>query len=249
MEENVSKSPPVSVVLVDDDSAFTVEMRRTLACCFNKTEGSYTLFECPDAETFWRNYDAMRPDIVFFDIQLPGENGIDMARKLYSRDKRPVIIFITSNTDFAVQGYGVNALGFIEKPPTDKPLLALLAAALERLYPPEAATLMVRSTGGIRPVRLAAVTHMESRNRRVIFHCGEEEEVVCVASLADFQPKLPLRFLQVHKSFLVNMDRVLILRTAEVIMDDGTAVSISKRFRKRTAEIFFDRLADETRET
>ncbi len=119
---------PRSIALVDDDSAFAEEMRKTLAGVFAAAEEKYELTIYPDAEAFWRGYDAFRPDIVFFDIQLPGESGIDAAKKLYRVDKRPVIVFITSSPDFAVQGYGVNALGYLVKPLTERALASLLDA-------------------------------------------------------------------------------------------------------------------------
>jgi DNA-binding LytR/AlgR family response regulator len=245
MENDDSDPRPVSIVLVDDDSAFADEMRRTLARCSDATGEKHTFTAYPDAEAFWREYGSPRPDIVFFDIQLPGESGLDTARKLFRRDKRTAIVFVTANPDFAVQGYGVNALGFLVKPPAESALRELLAAARERLHPP-AATLTVRTACGVRVLRLDAVTYLESRNRRVFFHgCGGD--AVCVATLAEFQPKLPPGFLQVHKSFIVNLDRSLALRRTEVLMDDGTELPISKSCRKQTAEIFFARLADEAK--
>ncbi len=57
---------------------------------------------------------------------------------------------------------------------------------------------------------------------------------------------MPQSFLQVHKSFIVNMDRVKALRTAELLLDDGTAVPISRSRRSGTVDFFFARLADET---
>ncbi len=238
-------SSPVSVALVDDDSAFAAEFKETLARCFAETGEKHAFAAYPDAEAFWKEFDSLSPDIVFIDIQLPKENGLDTAKKLYRADKRTVIVFITASPDFAVQGYGVNALGYLVKPVTESTLAALMAAALERLRPPASATLAVKDENGARILHLARVTHMESRNRRVLFH-QDGETVVCVASLADFQPRLPPGFLQVHQSFIVNLDRALALRTAEVLMDDGTEVPISRRYRKQTAAIFFARLSDET---
>ncbi len=234
----------VSVVLVDDDSVFAREMRETLARCFAATGEKHSFAVCPDAEAFWEAYDSLRPDIVFIDIQLPKENGLETAKKLYRMDKRPVIVFVTSSPDFAAQGYGVNALGYIVKPVTDRALADILQAAEERLRPPACPTLAVRDENGIRILRLDRVTHMESRNRRVLFHC-DGETVLCVASLAGFQPRLPPSFLQIHKSFIINLDRALALRTAGVLLDDGTEAPISRRYRKETAEAFFARLSGE----
>ncbi len=236
---------PKSIALVEDDSAFAGEMRETLARIFIETEEEHTFTAYPDAEAFWREYDAIRPDIVFFDISLPGESGLDAAKKLYRMDKRPVIVFVTASPDYAAQGYGVNAIGYLVKPLTEQALADLLAAAEERLHPPAPVTLTVRDAHGLRVLDLAAITYMESRNRRVLFH-QDGETVICVATLADFQPRLPESFLQVHKSFIVNMDRAKALRTTELLLDDGTTVPISRSRRDGTTEFFFARLAGET---
>jgi DNA-binding LytR/AlgR family response regulator len=247
MEANNANIIPVSVVLVDDDSAFTAKMRGMLERYCEKENGELVFTAFPDAGAFWAEYGALRPDIVFFDIQLPGENGIETAKKLFARDKRPAIVFVTASPDFAMQGYGVNALGYIMKPPADEALARILAAARERLRSPAAAPLTVRNTDGAHILRIAAVTHLESLNRHVLIHT-DEGTVEYVGRLDDFPPLLPPEFLRVHKSFIVNMDRVRRVRAAEMHLDDGTPVPISRSYRRLAAEVFFERLGKETEE-
>ncbi len=239
-------SRPLSVALVDDDDGFARDMRAALARCFSAAGEKHVFTAYPDAETFWTERLSLRPDIVLLDIQLPQENGIALAKKLYRTDKRPALVFVTASPDFAVHGYGVNALGYLVKPVADHALADILAAARERLRP-AAAALAVRDANakGMRLLPLASIISMESRNRRVLFHC-DGDVVECGGSLGDFQPRLPRTFLQVHKSFIINLDRAVALRKTGVVLDDGTEAPISRRFGKQTAEAFFARLDSET---
>ncbi len=241
MDDIHNPNPNLSIVLVDDDAAFVEDMRQALTRCLSGRRDGWVYTAFPDAKAFWRGYEAERPDIVFIDVMLPGENGIEIAEKLHSMDVRPILVFVSSSADFAVHGYGVNALRYLLKPVTDTALDNVLEACRKRLCTRRDDILPIRGRGGSRRIPLADITHLESSNRQVLVHL-EGETATCSGKLADYLPLLSERFLQVHKSFIVNLDHAAWLRSGEITLDNGQKVPVSRRYRDLAVERFFNGL-------
>lgn len=242
MENAIHDPHLLTIVLVDDDDAFVETMRQALARLLPLRGEQWTFAAYPDAECFWRDFGRVRPDIILIDIMLPGENGIEMADKLHELDKRPILAFISSSADFAVHGYGVNALRYLLKPVTDEALDNLLEACRRRLRSRRDDTLPVKTRDGWRRIPTEGVTHLQSANRQVLVHL-DDEQVPCLGKLDDYIPTLPYGFLQVHKSFVVNLDRAIWMRPGEITLDNGGKVPVSRRYRKAVAARFFGGLA------
>ncbi len=234
----------LSIVLVDDDNAFVQDMRQSLERFFSKRNEPWTFVAFPDSESFWGKLETLRPDIVLIDILLPGENGIEMAKKLFELEHCPLLVFISSSRDFALHGYGVNALKYVLKPVTDEALAQLVGECRNRLAMQHTETLTVKGREGTRLVPMADITHLESSNRHIIIHC-RNEEMTCIGRLADYMTELPHCFLQVHKSFIVNLNRVVWVRPIEITLDNGDKVPVSRRYRKLAHARFFGELAQE----
>lgn len=105
----------IHIAMVEDDNkdASTIEsyIKR-----FNQEEGQSILTtRFTNANEFFTNYKPSF-DIVFLDIMLPGINGMDIAKKLREIDKRVVIMFVTTMTQYAIKGYEVNAVDYLVKP-------------------------------------------------------------------------------------------------------------------------------------
>lgn len=228
----------LSIAMVEDNPAFVKSMRAALARHFFGQTATWSFAAYPDAEAFREAFLRVRPDIVMLDILLPGENGIDLARWIYELDERPIIAFITASPDFAFHGYGVNALAYMLKPLTDASLASFLEACEKRLRLSGVARLAVRCPEGKRVLEVNGITHLESKNRRVFVHC-RTETVKCIGKLDDFAACLPESFIRVHKSFIVNLNRVAAMRATDLTLDNGEKVPMSRRYGKHAVERFF----------
>ncbi len=235
----------LKIAVVDDDSQFRADVRSALGRCLGGSP-QWSLVEYPDSETFHREFSGTRPDIVLLDIMLPGENGIDAARRIYAADKRTLILFVTSSPDFALHGYGVNAVGYLLKPLDNKRLADALRDCRGRLDENPPPRLVVKCGNRVRQIDLAAISHLESANRKVRIHAAGET-LDCQGKLAEYIEQIPGAFLRVHTSFAVNAARVRELGYYTVLLDDGATVPVSRTYRQRTRDGFFSRLAEEER--
>lgn len=235
----------LKIAVVDDDRKFRADVRSVLERLLAEN-GAWTLAEYRDAETFHHDFQNNRPDIALMDIILPGESGIDAARKIFAQDKRTLIVFVTVSPDFALHGYGVNAVDYLLKPLDEKRLEEVLRTCQERLAANRPARIAVKCDNRLRQIDLADISHIESINRKIHIHT-DNETLACTGRLGDILNQSPDAFLQVHKSFAVNFTRIREINYNNAVLDNGAAVPISRTYRQQARDAFFSNLAEEER--
>jgi DNA-binding LytR/AlgR family response regulator len=230
----------LNISLVDDDGAFLADLKSRVERHLAEREIESNVCAFPDAESFWEHHRRTPSDLVFLDIMLPGDNGISTARAIHAADKGTAIVFLTSSPEFAMVGYGVNALFYLLKPVDDDKIRQAVEACRKRLS--ERNRIVVKTETGLVGINVETITHLEIMNRHVRIHAPPAAHMHR-GKLSDLAGTLPPGFAQVHKSFYVNLDRVTALMPTRAVLDDGQSVPISRRFRKDAADRFFSRIA------
>lgn len=177
-------------------------------------------------------------DILLLDIKMGDLSGVDAARALRVRNNQVCIIFITSMTQFAMEGYEVHAFGFIQKPVDGAQLEHFLLDAVKGLKKRKANRLLFRCDG--QPTYFdpddilcfEAFRHdIDMRTTVGTYHPA--------ASLSELERDLSdLPFFRCHKSFLVNLRHVRSFSTDRIVLTDGSEVFLSKHRRRAFLEAF-----------
>ena len=175
---------PVRVLLVDDEEPARVNLR----CALADYPGWEVVDECASVACASDAIATAAIDVVFLDIQMPGESGLVLARALAGTDDPPLVIFVTAHNAFAVDAFEVHALDYLLKPVNDERLAGAIARAtlmLEqrqragygrtlRAYVADAGQylqqLSVKSVGRIECVQLADVRWIEASGNYVMLH-------------------------------------------------------------------------------
>ena len=105
----------ISIAILDDERTAIEETRKCLETYFKEIGEDATINEFEDAKAFINGY-SPRFDLLFLDIQMAKENGIDIAKKIRETDSTSIIVFVTNMANLAVKGYEVDASDFIVKP-------------------------------------------------------------------------------------------------------------------------------------
>lgn len=229
----------VRIFLLDDDVEFLAGLQSHIEShlAVRGIEGRVIAFS--RSESFWEHFHSDPPHIVFLDIMMPGDNGIRVARAVHAADKRALIVFLTSSMDFAMDGYGVNALLYLLKPLDPERISQAVDICRQRLS--ETRRIFVKTGNGLTGIDISTITHLESDNRHVYIYAPPAKHVHR-GKLSDLAQTLPAEFAQVHKSFFVNLDHVAMVKYNMVVLDGGQAIPISRRFRKDATDRFFSRL-------
>jgi two-component system LytT family response regulator len=212
---------------------------------------------------------ALRPDVLFLDVQMPEMNGFELLRALGDAAP-PVTIFVTAYDRYAVQAFEVNAVDYLLKPVEEARLHAALAkakrlargetftasiererllAVLERvgagMAESGAGRIIVRDAGRIQVVRAADVGWVEGAGSYVKLHVGGKS-IMHRETLASLEARLDARrFLRVHRSAIVNLAHVRAVEShlrgdGVLVLHDGTRLRVLAARRTRLETLLED---------
>jgi len=179
-------------------------------------------------------------ELVFCDIQMPGLSGLDFAKLLPEQTQ---LVFTTAFKQYAVEGYKVNAIDYLLKPITYDDFLAAAQKAQknaltksEEAAPAEAEAdhIFVKSEYKIIRIETADILYVEGLKDYVkIYLESQPRPVLSLASMHNIEEGLPAsRFLRVHRSFIVNMDKVRVIERGQIIFGDKR-ITISEAAKDR----------------
>jgi DNA-binding LytR/AlgR family response regulator len=192
--------------------------------------------EAEDGRDALAQIETLAPELVLLDIDMPGLDGIALARTL---DKRISVVFTTAHREHAVQAFRLAALDYLLKP-VEEPLLReaverVLAARQARAARPSAASVRIaaRHKGVVEWVESSEVARLHAADKYVVCTVGEREYLFD-ESLSELEHKLAQAgFLRVHRAELVNLARVRTLHHdgegASLELDDGQRAPVSRR--------------------
>jgi DNA-binding LytR/AlgR family response regulator len=185
-------------------------------------------------------------DLIILDILLPGMNGIELAQQIRENGDDCKILFLTSSPEFAIDSYRVNAFYYLLKPFSESELVSLIGRALLAMEDERNTSIVVKSRGKITRLRLSTIQYIESVNHNVNFHLRDGGFIDCFSSLNEFHGALLVdrRFVQCHKSFIVNMDYVTGISGKEFALAGNTQVPISRNVYQQVKDAYFDYFFD-----
>ncbi|HSM24200.1 MAG TPA: LytTR family DNA-binding domain-containing protein, partial [Anaerolineaceae bacterium] len=173
-------------------------------CLTNKIDCGIETFT--SAEDFFASW-PMKLDILFLDIMLDEMNGIELATNIRQTNERVIIIFTTSNPQFSLSGYAVDALDYLIKPVSKEILHRALDKATLRLGNSFHDYFTINNNDGYFVINTMDIYYIELLNRKLIIHT-KSGPVTCLRSLQYMEEQLPDTFFRCHSAFLVNLHAV-----------------------------------------
>ncbi len=172
-------------------------------------------------------------DIILLDIQMKHMDGMAAAQKIRQLDPDVVIIFITSTVQYAVQGYTVDALGYVLKPVPFTQFAQLFDKAITRAHAKQK-RVYVKVTANDKQIKLDCenIYYIESQRNNVIIHC-EDVDYVTVGPLKRFEEMLMDHgFSKCHNAYLINLSYVEAVQREEVVLTNEVVLPISRARKK-----------------
>ena len=167
-------------------------------------------------------------DAVFLDIEMPGLNGLDAAKKLRELGGDLLIVFLTSHTELAMEGYEVDALRFLPKDCSDKKLTEALKAISREIG--SKPSIVIRQKGEEIVVMPEQIIYAEADNNTVHFYL-ENDTISARMKLTEALELLEnaaQSFVRVHRCTIVNVRHVKKYTAKDILLDNGLTVPISK---------------------
>ena len=180
-------------------------------------------------------------DLYLLDVLMPGMSGIDAAQALAEDKDHPVVVFITSSLESAVEGYRVEAAGFILKPVEEESFWSTMERVVRRRLGGKKAVLSLVHNRVNVELPLERLAWFENRLHRVFVKLTDGEVLSVNQKLSELQLVLEphSQFLRCHQSYLVNLDYVDKLEDSCFYMRDGQMIPISRNFYKQSKNAYY----------
>jgi two-component system LytT family response regulator len=191
-----------------------------------------------------------KPDLVFLDVQMPECGGFDVIEML-GKDLPPAVVFVTAYDQYALRAFEAGALDYLLKPFDNARFELALRRAKERVAQarnlprkslgstPE--RLVVKGAGNVLFVKISDIDWIEAADYYVCLHVGARSHLLR-RSLAELEQEMDAGvFCRVHRSTIVNLNRVRGLKLGEdgeyeVVLESGARLRLSRRYRKQLQE-------------
>ncbi|MEE1086281.1 MAG: LytTR family DNA-binding domain-containing protein [Schaedlerella sp.] len=204
---------------------------------FRKKELDFRIETCSSADELLNSGGSY--DLYLLDVLMPGMTGIEIAEQLNRSKQHPAIIFITSSLESAVDGYRVNATGFILKPVTSESFNETMERVIKQKLKQEYLSVMHNRI----PLRipLNRIQYFENKLHKVSIIMDDNEVITVNLKLSQIQDMLQTqkKFLRCHQSYIVNLDYVCKMEDVCFYMCDSKIVPISRNYYKETKNKYY----------
>ena len=178
------------------------------------------------AEEFLFHYAEHKDyDILLLDIEMPGMDGVTMARRIRKENETVQIVFITGYSEYISEGYEVAALHYLMKPVNTDKLHQVLDRAADKLQRNERC-LTLELSGEVVRLPLYQIRWAEVRQNYLTIHAKVDYTVKM--TLSELESRLDDRFFRAGRSFIINLTEVRSVTRQEVRLSDGTAVPLPR---------------------
>lgn len=175
-------------------------------------------------------------DVIFTDINMPEINGLDFIAALPSP---PLVVFTTAYAEHALQGFRLQAIDYLLKP-FDFAAFSRAAervrAQYELLHPTTKELLYVKVDYRHVPIELDNILYIKGMSEYVQIYLRTGKPLIVHGGMQQMAERLPQQFLQVHRSYIVNMYLVSEVARGVVRMLDGTEIPIGDTYKQNVAE-------------
>lgn len=223
----------IRIAIVEDDDNDAALLTRLLGEYADARAQNFSVARYADPQRFFDDCDS-EPDIVFFDICMPGLSGMDAARKLRERHSKVIIVFVTNMVQYAVEGYSVQASDFIVKPANAASVSRVMDRVTVLADNNSDKTISVKDavSGSISMLRVGDIYYVEVSLHRLTWHTSAGN-IADWGTLDSVQGKLPTKvFSRCHVSYLVNLEHVKEVKKDQVTVGNDT-LPVSRSQKKK----------------
>ena len=209
------------IAIVDDISEERTLLRNRLESQFSRRNVHTDILEYENGETFLTAAKECPFTVVFLDIYMNGSNGIDTAKELRRSDTDCLLIFTTTSTDHALEGFQVRALHYLVKPYSENDISALADEILSRI-PDSGKYIDVKVNGSNIQIPFRKIIYAEHFSHMIHIHTAGERELVT------------------RQSFVINLEHAVDFDGTGFRLDNGSNIPVSRKLLKNARQTFME---------
>lgn len=209
----------MNICVLDDDKEVLDDLELLIRNVFTNCENLYLYDNVNDISKVLNNI-----DVLFMDIKLKNSNGITFIKnnKIYLDNTK--IIYITGY-DYVEDIFETNPFYYLKKPITIEKLKKVYSKIIK-----EDNYLAIKNNKEIIRVSIKDIMYIESMARVILFHLKNDEIIRTYTTIDSVKKNLPSYFIQIHKSFIINMKNIKSYKKNEIKLTDETKLNISRNY-------------------
>jgi DNA-binding LytR/AlgR family response regulator len=178
-------------------------------------------------------------DAIFCDINMPDLNGMDFIKSLVTP---PMVVFTTAYAEYAVEGFKVNAVDYLLKPFGLQDFQRAANRLKERSLPPTPPqkeedasddTIFLKTEYRIVKVSISDIRYVEAMSEYLkVYLESEPKPIITLLSMKKMEERLPDYFMRIHRSYIINLTKILEVNKNRVIMDAETYLPIGDMYKE-----------------
>jgi two-component system, LytTR family, response regulator len=227
----------ILAVVVDDEPL----ARSSLKLLLQRDPEVELVGECKSGMEALAEIRRKKPELVFLDVQMPECDGFDVLEQLGS-EMPPALVFVTAYDQYALRAFEAGVLDYLLKPFDNARFERALNRAKERIEqrketPRKIERLAIKNAGQVLFQKISEIDWVEAADYYVCLHVGTKTHLLR-RSMSDVDQELEqATFCRIHRSAIVNLERVRQLEISEdggtdVVLNSGTRLRLSRRYRK-----------------
>lgn len=251
----------IRVLAIDDEPLALLQLQKMI----EKTPYFELVAACQSAFEAMEVLDEQKVDAVFTDINMPDLSGLDFARSLTNV---PILVFTTAYSQYAIEGYKVNAIDYLLKP-YGMPEFQASAAKVKQQYELmqkakcnstnakgnttessqqvegklEGDILFVKVDYRIVRISIADIRYIESQSEYLRLYMTDGRSLMVLMSIKRLAELLPSdRFVRIHRSYIVNMSKVVEIAKLRIKMDAETYLPVGDLYKEDVLEFINNRI-------
>ncbi len=204
----------IRAIIIDDEEIARLRLYKMLS----KYSDISIIDEAGNGIEAIEKIDSIKPDLIFLDIQMPGNSGFDVLKKI---NHQPVIIFTTAFNEYALKAFEENAIGYLLKPidaerlsqtiETSKKLIGhpnndRYVKLLNSMEKREIKQFLSKTGSHIKFIPCKEVCFIKSKDKYSFIHTETGTEYIVDQTLTELQEILPQFFLRIHRGAFVNVE-------------------------------------------
>lgn len=205
----------ILIAIVEDDILCKEDLRKNLNRYAEEKNIDFNVVEFSDGEEILDDYQG-NYDLILMDIEMKFLDGMSTAKKIREFDKEVAIMFITNSSQYAINGYLVDALDYVLKPITYFTFAKRLDRVLSKINKFDEKFITVQTKEFVRKISLSELRYIEVQNHNLIFKT-EDNTYITRGTLNEYEEELTkYNFFRCHRGYLVNIEKIDIYKGNEI---------------------------------
>ena len=202
--------------------------------------------QCQSAIEAQKVIDQQQIDAIFLDINMPDLNGLDFAKSMEQNHSRgPIMVFTTAYSEYAIEGYKANAVGYLLKPygfdefetaaQKVKDIAEIRQQAMTDVTTQvdDDGTIFVKSDYKIVRIGIESIRYIEAMSEYLRISCDDRPKpVIVLLSMKKIEEHLPSNmFMRIHRSFIINLNKICEVKKNHVVIEGDISLPIGDNYK------------------